>query len=187
MAEINNTDSEGLYRFGGMYGSAWRGTTQLAEVVEVTATVEVNRIEVPLVGQLNQGYKPGRVSREGSIRIQEMDDAWRMEVWEFLNMSISDRRKRRDANDPVLKPFTIVLEMDDPDALGLSQWALDGCLVTWRMQMGFSITDDILDREYPLTWTSERPVEAFKRSTGTVGGQTVPVGQKLYSAGTKVT
>ena len=37
--------NEALYRFGGMYGSAWRDGQMLAEVVEVTGAAEVNRIE----------------------------------------------------------------------------------------------------------------------------------------------
>jgi hypothetical protein len=157
--------NEGLYRFGGMYGAAYRDQQLLAEAVEVTGAVEINRIEVPLVGQTKQGYKPGRESREGSIRIQKMDTKWELEIFQFLSQGLAQRRANRDAGVPSLRPFSLVLEYDDPDALGVERWQLDGCLI-WRMPLGFSIGDDIVDREFPLTWEDERPLKAFRR-TGT--------------------
>jgi hypothetical protein len=45
---------------------------------------------------------------------------------------------------------------------------LENCQI-WRMPLGFSITDDIIDREFPLTWENERPLDAFSvTSTGQV-------------------
>jgi hypothetical protein len=159
----------GLYRIGGMYGAAYRGGVMLSEVVEVTAAVEVNRIEIPLTGSTKQGYKPGRESREGSIRLQKVDTTWELEVFNFLNQSLETRRANRGTPDAVLKPFTLVLSWDDPDALGAEKWQLDGCLI-WRMPLGFNITDDIRDLEFPFTWETESPLKAFKRT-----GQIDPV------------
>jgi hypothetical protein len=50
--------TDALRRMGGMYGSAWRDNVQLAEVVEVTGAVEINRIEVPLVGRPSRATSP---------------------------------------------------------------------------------------------------------------------------------
>jgi hypothetical protein len=160
------SSNEGLYRIGGMYGAAYRNGKLLAEVVEVQATVEVNRIEVPLVGQTRTGYKPGRESRDGTITIQKIDGAWEEEVSNFLAQSLADRRRNRGTAAGALRPFSLVLEFDDPDALGYEAWQLDGCLL-WRMQLGFSITDDVVNREYPLTWETERPLSLFTRTGGT--------------------
>ncbi len=154
--------NDGLYRVGGMYGAAYRDGKLLADVVEVTAAVEVNRIEVPLVGSTKQGYKPGRESREGTIRIQKCDDAWELEVYKYLSQGLAERRANR-GKAAGLRPFSLVLEFDDPDALGYSSWQLDGCLL-WRMQLGFSITDDIIDREFPMTWESETPLSAYRKT-----------------------
>lgn len=157
--------NEGLFRIGGMYGAAYRNGKLLAEVVEVTGAVEINRIEVPLTGSTKQGYKPGRESREGTIRIQKIDSAWEMEVYQFLSQGLNERRAARGSGQGALRPFQLVLEFDDPDALGYEQWQLDGCLL-WRMPLGFSITDDIVDREFPLTWESETPLDTFRRTGG---------------------
>jgi len=152
--------SEGLWRFSGMYGSAWRDGKKLADVIEVSGAVEINRIEVPLVGETRQGYKPGRETREGTLRVQKMDTKWELEVYQFLNQGLQERRANRDAGKPSLRPFQLQIEYDDPDALGMEKWVLHGCLI-WRMPVGYSIGDDLVEREFPITWEAEEPLYAF--------------------------
>lgn len=149
-----------LRRFGGMYGSAWRDNVQLAEAVTVTGTVTVNRVEVPLVGQTRTSYKPGRETREGTLTIQKIDSRWELEIYRFLSASLAARRAARNTGQGiVLRQFDIKLELDDPDA-GYEAWQLEGVQI-WNMPVGFSITDDIISREFPITWESERPLAAF--------------------------
>lgn len=155
----------GLWRMGAMHGSAWRNGVQLAEGIEVNVNVEINRMEMPLVGTTKQGYKPGRESREGTLRIQKIDSAWEMEVYSFLTQSVAERRRNRGTGKGGLRPFQLQLELDDPDALGYELWQLEGCLI-WRLPLGFSISDDIIDREFPLTWESETPLAHFERTGG---------------------
>ena len=157
--------TEALRRMGGMYGSAWRDGVMLSEAVEVSGAVEINRIEVPLVGQTKQGYKPGRESREGTLRIQKIDDSWELEIWKFLSQTLATRRAARGTATATLRTFDLKLSLDDPEAYGLSEWQLENVQI-WRMPVGFSITDDIIDREFPITWESERPVEAFTVENG---------------------
>jgi hypothetical protein len=151
--------TEALRRFGGMYGSAWRDNVQLAEAVEVTGAVEVNRIEVPLVGQTKTGYKPGRETREGTLNIQKIDARWELEIFRFLNTSLAQRRANRGTANATLRTFDLKIEVDDPEA-GYEAWQLENCQI-WRLPLGFSITDDIINREFPFTWESERPLSAF--------------------------
>jgi hypothetical protein len=65
-------------------------------------------------------------------------------------------------------PFQLVLQYDDPDALGKEQWQLNGCLL-WRLPFGFSITDDLVDREIPFTWETEQPIYAFEAASASSG------------------
>jgi hypothetical protein len=153
--------TEALRRMGGMYGSAWRDGVQLSEVVEVSGAVEVNRIEVPLVGQTKQGYKPGRESREGTMRVHKIDAKWQMEIHDFLSQSLAARRAARGTPEATLRTFDLKLEVDDPEAYGYEAWQLENVQI-WRMPLGFSITDDIIDLEFPITWESERPLAAFR-------------------------
>lgn len=146
--------TDALYRYGGMYGSALRDGKTLADVVEVTGNIEINRIEVPLVGTTKQGYKAGRESREGTIRIQKIDALWERELLDWIsgrNQIDAETGRRKNAAGHI---FDLSLKIDDPEAHDYEQWDLKGCQI-WRIPMGFSITDDIIDREFPLTWESE--------------------------------
>jgi len=161
MAQPANV-AEALLRYGGMYGSAWRDNKMLAEVVDVTSAAEVNRIEVPIVGATRGGHKAGRETREGTIRVQKVDAKWELEIWSFMSAGLEQRRKDRD--DPAVtrpkRTFDLHLKQDDPDALGLEEWVLYDCQI-WRLPLGIAIADDITEREYPLTWEREEPLNAF--------------------------
>jgi hypothetical protein len=163
---------EGLYVFSGMYGSAWRDGKQLADVIECSGNVAIARSDIPIVGSERTSHKPGRQTREGTMRVQKRDAKWEMEVYQFLSQSLADRRAARDAGNPMMRPFSLILEYDDPYALGVERWQLDGVLI-WQLPLGFSIGDDTVERDFPITWETERPLEAFQKAVGP-GGAAVP-------------
>jgi hypothetical protein len=165
--------TDALRRMGGMYGSAWRDNELLAEAVEVSGAVEINRIEVPLVGQTSQGYKPGRETREGTLRIQKIDDKWELEIYKFLSQSLQSRRAARGTPQATLRTFDLKLEINDPEAYDISSWQLENVQI-WRMPIGFSITDDIIDREFPITWERERPLSAYTVNSAGVPTPYIP-------------
>ena len=174
MADLTNP---GLFRFSGMYGAAYKVSSDstpelLSEVVEVSGAVEINRVDMPLVGQTRSGFKPGRESREGTIRLQKIDTKWEMEVYKYLSQGLRQRRANRDAGLPNLRAFTIQFEYDDPDAIGIEKWQLNGCLI-WRLPLGFSIADDVVEREFPMTWESETPIYAFSGKQTTTASGTI--------------
>lgn len=153
-------NADAINRFGGMYGRALRGGYLLAEVSDVSAMIDVNRIEVPLVGQTKMGYKPGREVRDGTITIQKIDTRWELELKQFL----TDRQRYLEGIEgavaPKLRQFDLKLEYADPGALGRESWQLHGCQV-WQLPLGFSITDDFVTRSLPFSWESEEVVSAF--------------------------
>jgi hypothetical protein len=157
----------GEYRMSGLWGSAYDAAGNLlAEVVEVVTAVELGRIAVPLVGTMREGHKQGRETREGTMRVQKIDTKWEMKVWKQLSLSVDQRRAARDGSGPRFNPeFTIIVKIDDPEALGVERWQLDGCRI-WRLPIGFNIGDELLEREYPLTWENERPLTAFRQKVG---------------------
>jgi len=155
-----STVNEGLYRIAGMHGSAYRDGRQLSDAVAVEVAVEIQRMDVPIVGKQNLAYKPGRESREGTMTIQKIDTFWELELHSYMSLSLDERRARRDAGLPSLRPFQLQLSWDDPEALGRETWQLDGVLL-WRLPLGFSITDEIVNREYPISWEQERPLESY--------------------------
>lgn len=152
--------SDALHRFGGMYGGAYRGGLLLQEAIEVSGNVAVARIEVPLVGQTKMGYKPGRETREGTMRIQLIDSRWALEVYAFLGQSLAQRRTARGTAAATLRQFDLRLEINDPEALDYEAWQIENVIV-WQMPLGFAVTDDIVQREIPITWESETPLHVF--------------------------
>src|SRR3954452_3046233 len=103
---------DAMRRYGAMYGEAYRGGVLLAEVVEVTGAVEINRVEVPLVGETRQGYKRGRESREGSIRIHKIDTFWEIEIYQLLSTGLAARRAARN---PAAGQFELKIQINDPE------------------------------------------------------------------------
>lgn len=174
---VNN---EGLFRMSGMWGEAHDLAGRLlAEVTECSAAAEVQRIEVPLVGTNAQAYKPGRVSREGTFRCQKIDAKWELDVHGFISADIATRRAMRGTGNSVLRPFTLIVGYDDPEALGEEKWQLLGCLL-WRLPLGFSIGDDLRDLEFPFTYERENPLKAFVRTGATDPSTGLPAIQQVY-------
>lgn len=166
---------DALRRFGGMYGAAYRDGFLQQEAIEVSGNVAVARVEVPLVGQTKTGYKAGRETREGTMRIQQIDSTWAMEIYQFLGQSLDQRRALRGTPNATLRTFDMVLRIDDPEAYDYEEWQIEGVQV-WQMPIGFAITDDIVQREIPITWETETPNHVFEvdRSTGAVIDVTPP-------------
>ncbi len=161
--------SDALRRFGGMYGAAYRDGFLQQEAIEVSGNTAIARIEVPLVGQTKTGYKPGRETREGTMRIQQIDSTWALEVFQFVGSTLASRRAARGTPQATLRAFDLVLRIDDPEAYDYEAWQIENCIV-WQMPIGFAITDDIVQREIPITWESETPLHVFEvnRSTGAI-------------------
>lgn len=159
--------SDALHRFGGMYGAAYRDGFLLQEAIEVQGNTAIARIEVPLVGQTKMGYKPGRETREGTMRIQLIDSTWALEVFQFLGQSLATRRAARGTPQATLRTFDLKIFIDDPEAYDVESWQMENVQV-WQMPIGFAVTEDIIQREIPITWESETPLHTFQvnRTTG---------------------
>ena len=161
--------NEALWRISGLYGQAYRDGVFLGEVTEVSGTIELARIEVPLAGKIRTGFKRGREQRDGTLRVQKVDAKWELELYAILAQGLEARRAARDAGiPPAGAPFSLELEYDDPDALGIERWRLDGVQL-WRLTLGHSIGDDVVEREYPMTWETETPIYAFRQGFDSTG------------------
>lgn len=148
---------DALRRWGGMYGAAYRDGYLLQEAIEVSGNVAIARVEVPLVGTTRMGYKTGRETREGTMRIQAIDSTWALQVYQFTGQSLTQRLANRGQTLP---SFDLLIAINDPTAYDYEAWQLQGCQV-WQMPIGFAITDDVVQREIPFTWEGELPAHTF--------------------------
>jgi Phage tail tube protein len=158
---------QSIERFGGMYGSAYKDGIELLDAIEVSGATDIQRIDMPMVGRTDTGRKPGREASEGTMRVQKFDATWELFVHEFLSTGLDARRAAQGTPAATLRTFDLKIQYHDPETRGKEVWQLEGCQI-WRMQLGFSITDEVVEREYPLTWQQARPLETFKidRLTG---------------------
>lgn len=173
MPDTNAKFVESLRRFGGMFGSAFKDGVQMLDLVEVSGATDVNRIEMPMVGRTRLGYKRGRESNEGTLRVQKFDSTWEVFVHQFVSQTLEDRYENPGQSIPT---FDLKIQYHDPDTYGKEVWQLEGCQI-WRLPLGFDVTEDIVQREYPLTWEEATPIETFvvDRVTGAV--------QQVHTAG----
>jgi hypothetical protein len=127
--------------------------------------VEINRIEVPLVGQTKTGYKPGRETREGTLTIQKIDARWELEIFKFLNASLAaspgrSRHAERDA--PHVRP---------QDRAGRSRGRLRGVAARERARSGGCRS------------ASRSPTTSSAASSRSLGVRAPAVGVRLQRAG----
>lgn len=167
---------DAIRRYGGMYGAAYSGGWLLQEGIEVSGNTAVARVEVPLVGTTRMGYKTGRETREGTMRIQQIDSTWALQVYSFTGQTLQARIDARGTSAASFPQFDLLLAINDPTAYDKETWQLTG-VQAWQMPIGFAITDDIIQREIPITWEGEAPMHAFviNRKTG--------VSQVVYDQG----
>lgn len=155
--------------FGGMFGQAERDGKVLHDAISVTPTVEIGRSDVNLVGRTRPGTKRTRDTGSGSMSVQKRDTSWELALWKHASRTPDERRLLRGSPDATFPAFDIVLRTDDPDALGVEAWRLKGVSYWQYMPGAFDIQDETTSREYPITWESEEPVEAFVAEQDSAG------------------
>lgn len=168
MADLGS--SEGLYRFGGMYGYVIMDGYVRAEITNVTCTITIAKIEIPLVGTTRMGIKPGRETREGTFNIQKIDSYWEDYIHSYMDLSLAQRRAARGTQAGSMRAFAMQVWLDDPDALGAEVWQLNGCML-WDLPFGFNITDDSIEKSFSFGWETEKPLQTFE----IIQGQQNPV------------
>ena len=145
----------------GQYGEVYRDGIWMADVVEISGTISIDRKDIPLAGTTSNHYKRGKTSREGTLRVHHIDSRWLEEFLDFSSKTLSERRAARDAGTPLSSRFNLLLSLDDPESFGAEQLMLYG-IVLWEMPVGFSI-EDLVDREFPFTWEREELVEGVQQ------------------------
>jgi hypothetical protein len=174
--DTNASLNEALWRFGGMHGRVLdlKGNL-LHEAISLSADVNVAKISVALAGTDRTGFKPGRQTREGTLTVQKLDTAWELNIYRWLNMSLDEQRALRGSDEALMRPFSLIIEHDDPGALGYEQWQVDGCLI-WQMSIAMNIGEELLQKQIPISWERETPLHAFER-TGQIASNGLPAVQ----------
>jgi hypothetical protein len=160
MAEQVN---EGSYRISGRFGEVFdEDGIRLMEVSAIEFTVEIAMTDVPIPGSNRNGTKDGPEARSGEMTVQKIDTKHENRIYQFLNYSLAERRRMRDEGRRPKRTFRMQVWLDDPDALGAEGWQLEGVRLS-RLQGGFNIGDEIINRTHPFRYEAERKIKAYER------------------------
>jgi len=102
--------------FYGSRGMLWVDGYKVAEILEVKATLTAKKIEVPMARHMSVGYKIVGFEGKGSFKVHKVTSYF----IEKLAPAIKEGRQ-------VL--FTLVSDVDDPDAVGNERVELYNCMV----------------------------------------------------------
>lgn len=146
----------GYTRRSGKSGSVWENGRMLGEVIQVEWNVAIAQIPVVITGAWRTDHKPGGEERAGTFRVQDVHDHWALRVYRFLVA-----RRSGDRASAAFPEFSIVTKLDDIGAPAETRWQLDGCQL-FQFAGGFNQEDDLITRDIPFTFRSERPLTAFE-------------------------
>lgn len=139
----------------GRGGTAYRDGRMLGEVIAVEWDVEAEQIEVLIAGGWRNERVAGAETRNATLRMQDIDDRWRLETWRFF----AARRRGDTTVQPPL--FNLVTKLASPGAPSETRWQLLDCQ-TFSYSGGYSNEDDVLTREIPLSFRDDNPLHAFE-------------------------
>jgi hypothetical protein len=138
----------------------WLDGRMRGEVQQVDWNVNITQIPVVIAGKWRTDNKPGGEDRAGTFTIQDVDDKWALMVYNFVVA-----RSKGDRSAAEFPTFSIKTKIDDIGAPQATVWQLDGCQL-FTYTGGFDQGTDLLTRQIPFTFTSERPLKAFEYANG---------------------
>ena len=144
----------GTARRLGRGGTSYRDGRMIGEIIAVEWDVEAEQIEVLIAGGWRNERVAGAETRNGTIRMQDIDDRWRLDMWRFFAA-----RKRGEFAQP--PEFDLVTKLASPGAPDETRWQLLGCQ-TFSYSGGYSNEDDVLTREIPFSFRDDNPLHAYE-------------------------
>lgn len=148
-------------RIHGRWGEVRLNTVVVAEAVGIEFNVEIDQVDVPIVGGEWISFVEGQVRGSGTLRTVKAYSSFESMFLDYVAKSATELRAMRDAGQNPRPHHTITVTLDDPLAYGVEQIQLDG-VKFWSMQGGFSLTD-LVNRDWGFTFRGIRPL-------GTVAG-----------------
>lgn len=147
---------KGTARRIGKSGTVWIDGRMRGEIVNIEWGLEIEQIPIAIPGTFQDEMKPGGETRRATFRYSDVDDTWRLFVWNFIQA----RRNNDRALAAAFPEFNIITVLDDIGAPMASRWVLEGCQL-YNLDGGFGQEEGELIRDVPMWYRSERPIDAF--------------------------
>jgi hypothetical protein len=147
----------------GRSGQVWQDGKLRGEIIGLDWNVTIAQIPVVIIGAWQDENKPGAETRAGTFRFKDVDDHWALLVYDFVVA-----RRNGDRSAAAFPEFSLQTKLDDIGAPDYSEWVLDGCQL-FEYMGGFSADEELLTREVPFSFRTERPLHAFEYVEGRTG------------------
>lgn len=155
-----------VYPIHGRFGELYVGSQVVAECTGIEFTVEIEQVEVNQVGARWTRQMPGRVSGSGTLNLLKVYSIWEDVVINYASQSVSDLRAERDAGRKAFPSFTLLVELNDPNALQskAESTTLKGVRF-FQMTGGFQVAD-LINRDMPFSFSGIERTQAIQAPPG---------------------
>lgn len=147
----------GTARRQGRGGQVLRDGRHLGEVIAVDWDVEAEQVDVLIGGTWRTEQIAGPETRRGTLRMQDVDDRWKYDVWAFFDA----RRRGEFSAQPA--QFNLITKLQGGPRE--TKWQLTGCQI-YSYSGGYSNEDDLLSRELAFSFREDRPLDSFQYGDG---------------------
>lgn len=147
---------KGYQRRSGRAMTVWINGQMRGEVVACEWGRSAEQIAVQIPGKWQDEMKPGGETAAGTFRYQDVDDHWRLFVWDFFRA-----RRNGDRSTSTFPEFDLIQKIDDIGAPMPTRWAIIGCTF-FQLDGGASQDDQLLVRDVPFSYREEVPLDAFE-------------------------
>lgn len=133
----------------------------LGNVTAVTWSVAAEQIAVPIPGDWKTHAVAGTETRTGTLRYQDVDDGWRHLLHAWFKSRSADLPSQPPKFD-ITTTLTGAVQVNDQGVVSAmnSNWVLLGCQI-YGYDGGFSVTEDVLEREVQFTFDEELMQNGF--------------------------
>lgn len=143
----------------GRSGRVLRDGVWLATVTEISATVNIDRMEVRRAGDFWVQYKAGEFTGEGSLSFDKVNSQFEREIINYINGTDSSGNPLPNRALPV---FNLMINLEDRgipniafnedgEAISGHESIILSCVNFWSLPVGYTMTD-LLSRDLDFTF-----------------------------------
>jgi Phage tail tube protein len=160
-------------RIDGNYGEIFHEGHYQGDLIAFTGRISIERRQIQRAGTNSSVFRRGVIGREGSFVINKVDSRFEEKFIEYANLTTDERRAMRDSGVEAWPATEFIIKLDDPDSWGAERIAITGVRL-WEIGIGFT-AGDMVERDMPCTWTSEKVLGGIGRP-GNKRGHAVATG-----------
>lgn len=139
------------YPLHGRWGTVTIDGAECAEVTDVEAEVQVNRVDVMQAGNRWKGYLPGDIEGSGSMTVMKSNSWFEKYIYDWVSSGPASANRDFSINLTIDDPHYEALGDEPGDWSGAESVRLNGCEF-WNMPVGYQ-RGSVIQRRYNFTFS----------------------------------